>query len=94
MIFETLMPVAIVALLFVAFPAVILHYIVKWRSSKGLSSDDERMLEDLWHSAQRMEKRIETLETILDHEAPGWRARSGGSGERLSDDPPRQRGAA
>ncbi len=66
--------VAIVAMIFVAFPAVIAHYLVRWRESKGLSSDDERMLEDLWRAAQRMEKRIETLETILDDQAPGWRA--------------------
>lgn len=78
--------VAIVGMIFVVFPAVIAHYLVRWRETKGLSSDDERMLEDLWRAAQRMEKRIETLETILDDQAPGWR-----SDERATEEPPLRR---
>lgn len=74
--------VAVVAIVFVACPAVILNFLVKWRESKGLSSDDEQMLEDLWRSAQRMEKRIETLETILDDAAPGWRGAEGRERDR------------
>jgi phage shock protein B len=31
------------------------------------------MLVDLWESAKRMELRIQTLEKILDAEAPQWR---------------------
>lgn len=65
--------VAVVAIIFIACPAVIMHFLVKWRETKGLSTDDERMLEDLWRSAQRMEKRIESLETILDDAQPEWR---------------------
>lgn len=52
---------------------LILHYITKWRSARGLSAEDERMLADLWQSAKRMEERVVTLEAILDTEAPHWR---------------------
>jgi phage shock protein B len=39
-------------------------------------SDDERTeLEALTSQAERMVDRIETLESILDSETPGWRAR-------------------
>ncbi len=55
--------------------ALILHYLTKWKEAKGLSNDDEKMLEDLWQDAQRMESRINTLETILDDEVPDWRKR-------------------
>ena len=55
--------------------ALILHYITRWRDAKGLSNEDEKMLEDLWQNAQRMESRINTLETILDDEVPQWRKR-------------------
>jgi phage shock protein B len=58
--------IPVVAMLFVVLPAVILHYITQWRKTKALSSDDEHMLEDLWHSARAMERRIETLEALLD----------------------------
>jgi len=54
---------------------LVLHYVTRWRQSKTLSSEDEKMLLELWQSAQRMEARIETLETILDADAPGWRRR-------------------
>ena len=54
---------------------LLLHYINRWRSTKTLSAEDERMLADLWQSAKRMESRIETLETILDAETPDWRER-------------------
>ncbi len=31
------------------------------------------MLEELWDNAQRMDSRINTLETILDDAVPDWR---------------------
>ena len=55
---------------------LILHYVTKWKTSKGLSNEDERMLEELWESAQRMESRINALETILDNEVADWRKRT------------------
>lgn len=65
--------VAIVSILFIALPATIMHYITEWRKTKSLSADDERLVDDLWKSAQRLERRVEALETILDKEAPRWR---------------------
>lgn len=65
--------VAVVALVFIAFPATVMHYMTEWRKSKSLSTDDERLVDDLWKTAQRLERRVEALETILDKEAPDWR---------------------
>ena len=65
--------VAIVALVFIAFPATIMHYVTEWRKTKSLSADDERLVDDLWKTAQRLERRVDALETILDKEAPNWR---------------------
>ncbi len=72
---EFLAAAVLVGALFVALPAVVLHYMTKWRAAGGLKPDDEHMLEDLWRSARKMERRIEVLEQILDSEAPGWRKR-------------------
>jgi phage shock protein B len=69
----------VVAIVFVAVVlplVVVLHYVTKWKSSRVLSKDEERMLEELWDSAQKMESRINTLETILDDEVPDWRKRT------------------
>ncbi|HLF31533.1 MAG TPA: envelope stress response membrane protein PspB [Xanthomonadales bacterium] len=54
---------------------IIFHYVTKWKTSKGLSAEDEKMLSEVWESANRMEDRIVTLERILDIESPGWRKR-------------------
>jgi phage shock protein B len=56
--------------------ALILHYVTRWRETKGLSREDSRLLEELWQDTQRMESRINTLEAILDDEVPQWRKRT------------------
>ena len=72
------MPEAIpILLITVCLPLwIIFHYITKMKTSKGLSPEDEKMLSEVWDSANKMEERINTLERILDIEAPDWRRRS------------------
>lgn len=67
--------VAVILVAFVIPLIVVLHYMTRWRETKSLSNEDEKMLEDLWENAQKMESRINTLETILDDEVPDWRRR-------------------
>lgn len=69
----------ILGLLFVVVVApiwIVAHYATSWRTARMLSREHERTLADIWDLAQRMEARMETLERILDSDAPGWRARS------------------
>ena len=65
---EGMIAIVVVSILFVGFPATLFHYITLWRKQKTLQPDDERMLEDLWRSARAMERRIESLEAIIDSE--------------------------
>jgi phage shock protein B len=55
---------------------IIFHYLTKMKTSKGLSPEDEKMLSEVWESANKMQDRINTLERILDIESPEWRRRS------------------
>jgi phage shock protein B len=55
---------------------IIFYYITKMKTSKGLSPEDEKMLSEVWESANKMQERINTLERILDIESPDWRRRS------------------
>jgi phage shock protein B len=64
----TLGLVAIVSI-FVVLPWMILHYISKNKSAGKFTEEDERMLEDLWRSARTMERRIETLERLIEPDA-------------------------
>ena len=52
------------------------HYITVWlrlRKGSPMSAKDQAEMEALRQSAARLENRMESLETILDHEAPNWR---------------------
>ena len=69
-----LMTIALIV--FIAIPAplfIILHFITKWKQSREISGGDEKMLEDMWLLSQRLEARLESLETILDRDLPDWR---------------------
>ncbi|MCC5874232.1 MAG: envelope stress response membrane protein PspB [Gammaproteobacteria bacterium] len=62
--------------LFVAPVWLVLHYRSKRQAGVSLSAEERRELEELAEQAERMLDRIETLESILDVEAPGWRERA------------------
>jgi len=66
----------ILLIVFIVIPAplfIVLHFITKWKQSREISGGDEKMLEDLWVLAQRLEARLESLEIILDSESSDWR---------------------
>lgn len=68
--------IAIALIVFIAIPAplfIVLHFITRWKQSRELTGGDENLMEDLWQLSQRLEDRLEALETILDNELPGWR---------------------
>ena len=52
---------------------IVFHYLTKIKTSKGLSTEDEKMLGEIWESSRVMQDRIETLERILDAQSPSWR---------------------
>lgn len=58
---------------------LILHYRSKRQTnsqtSRQMSDSEYHQLELLAEKAEKMAERIETLEKILDHEAPSWRNR-------------------
>ena len=70
---DVLIPLVAILSVFVFAPMILFHYITLWRKQKTLQPDDERMMEDLWRSAKAMERRIETLEALIDDE-PAERA--------------------
>ncbi len=72
---EMLIPLIAILSIFVFLPWMFFHYITLWRGQKTLKPDDERIMEDLWRSAKRMERRIETLEALIDGETGKSRPR-------------------
>lgn len=64
---------SVVFLTIVAPLWLILHYWSKHKSNKGLSEDEQHLLEDLAGTIEGLEQRIDSLERILDHQHKGWR---------------------
>ena len=52
---------------------IIVHYKSKANVVNGLSTGERAELDEMIEVANKMAARIETLESILDVESPGWR---------------------
>jgi phage shock protein B len=74
MFMETLVPLIVVAILFIGLPWIILHYVTRWKTAATLTSADENLMEDLYELSRRLEDRLCTVERILTAENPNWRA--------------------
>ncbi len=66
--------VPIVVFLVVVAPIwIVFHYRSKARVVDGLSAGERADLDEMIETANKMAARIETLDSILDVESPGWR---------------------
>ena len=63
----------VVFLVIVAPIWIVFHYKSKSQVVDGLNAGERAELEEMVEVANRMAARIETLESILDVESPGWR---------------------
>lgn len=70
---DTLFILAVLFLTFVAPVWIIAHYVTRGRLRRERAAGQDKTLAELMETAQRMERRIEALERILDAEAPQWR---------------------
>ena len=78
--------VPLVVFLVVVAPLwIIMHYKAKAQVIDGLSAGERADLEEMMEVANKMAARIETLESILDVENPGWRDRENRESEREKD---------
>ncbi|MFC3095004.1 envelope stress response membrane protein PspB [Alteromonas sediminis] len=66
----------ILFMIFVAPIWLILHYRSKKQVSQGLTAEEHTTLRELTVKADVMADRIQTLEAILDEEAPDWRRKA------------------
>lgn len=59
--------------IFIGLPWLILHYATQWRRARGLSIEDERLLDDMHDMARRLDDRLQTIERIVAADNPNWR---------------------
>ena len=57
--------VIIVAVIFIALPWIVLHYITKWKTAATITTDDEVLLDELYNLAKRLDERMDTVERLV-----------------------------
>jgi phage shock protein B len=70
---EFLIPIMIVGMLFIGLPWLVLHYVTRWKSAATLPVEDEKLLDELYDLARRLEDRVHTVERIVAADNPDWR---------------------
>lgn len=70
---EVLIPLIVIPSIFLGLPWLILHYVTKWKSTATLPVEDERLLDELYDAARRLEERLHTVERIIAADNPDWR---------------------
>lgn len=68
-----LIPVLIVAMLFIGLPWLIFHYVTKWKTAATITSEDENLLDELHHMARRLDERMDTIERIMAADNPDYK---------------------
>lgn len=70
---DVIVPVAVVGMLFIGLPWLVLHYLTNWKRARGLSIEDEQLLDNLHETARRLDDRLQSIERIMTAENPRWR---------------------
>ena len=64
----------VVGFLFIGLPWIILHHITKWKTAASLTREDEKMLDEVFDVARRLDDRMETIERIIAADDPNWKS--------------------
>src|SRR5215208_5874728 len=71
---DVLLPLVICSILFIGLPWLVFHYVTKWKQSATITGADEKLLDELYDLARRLDDRLCSIERIMTAENPNWRA--------------------
>lgn len=71
---DVFLPIVVCGMLFIGAPWVILHYVTKWKQAPKITNEDEKLLDELYTLARRLEDRVATVERIVAADHPDWKA--------------------
>ncbi|MDG5489777.1 envelope stress response membrane protein PspB [Sphingomonas sp. FW199] len=83
---DILVPIGVVGMLFIGLPWVIMHYVTKWKQAATITGEDEKLLDELYHTARRLDERLETIERIIAADNPDFRPAQSSQSEDPSFD--------
>ena len=70
---EVILPIVIVPILFIGLPWLVFHYITRWKTAATLTHEDEKLMEELYDLARRLDDRMCSIERIMTAENPNWK---------------------
>jgi phage shock protein B len=70
---DIVVPLIAITSMFIGLPWVVLHYVTKWRAAPKITEEDERMLDEMYNLARRLEDRLNTVERIVAADNPDWK---------------------
>ena len=65
--------IIVIPAIFIGLPWLIMHYMTKWKQAPKITDEDEKLLDELYHFARRMEERVQTVERIVAADNPDFR---------------------
>lgn len=71
--YEAFIPIIAIISIFVVLPGMVLHYLTRNREIAAKAAGDPVMNARLVDIAERLERRLDAIESLLDHEVPGWK---------------------
>lgn len=57
----------------IGLPWLIMHYVTKWKQAPKITVEDEKMLDEMFILARRLEERVTTVERIAAADNPDWK---------------------
>ncbi len=78
--------IIIVPMVVIGLPWLIFHYVTKWKQAPKITDEDERLLDELYHFARRMEDRVTTVERIVAADNPDFRQLSAPTAPSLAEE--------
>ncbi len=70
---DILVPIVAVVSIFIGAPWILFHYVTKWKQAPKITEEDEKLLDEMYNLARRLEDRLNTVERIVAADNPDWK---------------------
>ena len=70
---DFLVMISAILAIFIGLPWLVFHYVTKWKQAPKITVEDEKMLDEMYNLARRLEERVNTVERIVAADNPDFR---------------------
>jgi phage shock protein B len=70
---DIIIPIFAICIPIIGLPWLIFHYVTKWKQAPKITNEDEKLLDELYSLARRLEDRVSTVERIVAADHPDWK---------------------